>query len=52
MKGDYPALKLEESGLASVAVEVWHGFVFVRLEDGGFPSVADMMAPFEGEIAP
>ena len=52
MKGDYPALKLEENGLAPVAVEVWHGFVFVRLEDGGFPSVAEMMAPFEDEIAP
>lgn len=51
MKGDYPALKLEENGLAPVAVEVWHGFVFVRLEDRGFPSVADMMAPFEDEVA-
>lgn len=52
MRGDYPALKLEENGLAPVAVEVWHGFVFVRLEDSGFPSVAEMMAPFEAEAAP
>ncbi|MFC0590231.1 aromatic ring-hydroxylating dioxygenase subunit alpha [Novosphingobium aquiterrae] len=49
---EYPALKLEENGLVAVAVEVWHGFVFVRLEDGGFPSVGEMMAPFEDEIAP
>jgi phenylpropionate dioxygenase-like ring-hydroxylating dioxygenase large terminal subunit len=33
-------------------VEVWRGFVFVRLEDRGFPSVAEMMAPFEEEVAP
>jgi phenylpropionate dioxygenase-like ring-hydroxylating dioxygenase large terminal subunit len=26
--------------------------VFVRLSDGGFPSVASMMAPYEAEIAP
>ncbi|WP_084355845.1 aromatic ring-hydroxylating oxygenase subunit alpha [Novosphingobium lentum] len=52
MRGDYPALKLEQSGLAPVAIEVWRGFVFVRLEDGGFPSVAQMMAPYEAEVAP
>ena len=51
MKGDYPALKLEENGLAPVEVEVWRGFVFVRLEGSG-PSVAEMMAPYEQEIAP
>lgn len=52
MKGEYPALKLEDNGLAPVALEIWHGFVFVRLEDAGFPSVAEMMAPFEAEVAP
>ena len=52
MKADYPSLRLEENGLAPVGTEVWHGFVFVRLHDGGFPSVAEMMAPFEHEIAP
>ncbi|MFM5884218.1 MAG: aromatic ring-hydroxylating oxygenase subunit alpha, partial [Novosphingobium sp.] len=49
---EYPALKLEDNGLVPVAVEIWHGFIFVRLEDGGFPSVGEMMAPFEKEIAP
>ncbi|MBS0477631.1 MAG: aromatic ring-hydroxylating dioxygenase subunit alpha [Proteobacteria bacterium] len=48
---EYPTLKLEDNGLVPVAIEVWHGFVFVRLEDQGFPSVAEMMAPFEGEVA-
>ena len=52
MRGDYPALDPAESGLAPVALEVWQGFVFVRLADGGFPSVAGMMAPFADEIAP
>lgn len=51
-KGDYPALKLEDSGLAAVEVELWRGFVFVRLARGPFPSVAAMMAPYEAEIAP
>lgn len=52
MKADYPALKLEENGLSPVSVEVWRGFVFARLVDGGFPTVAEMMAPFETEVAP
>ena len=52
MRGEYPSLKLEENGLHPVSLEVWRGFVFVRLEDCGFPSVAEMMAPFEAEIAP
>ena len=51
-KTEYPALNLAQSGLAPVALEQWRGFVFVRLEDHGFPSVAEMMAPFEAEIEP
>ncbi len=38
-------------GLKPVETEIWHGFVFVRLEGGG-PSVAAMMAPYEDVIAP
>ncbi len=52
MRRDYPALRLEDNGLAQVDVEVWRGFVFVRLEDRGGPSVATMMAPYDAEIAP
>jgi len=52
MKADYPALKLEENGLAPVALEVWRGFVFVCLKPGVFPSVSEMMAPHEAEVAP
>jgi len=52
MKSDYPALRLEDNGLAPLDVEIWRGFVFVRLEDNGGPSVAAMMAPYDQEIAP
>ena len=52
MRGDYPALDIGVTGLVVVDVEVWRGFVFVRLRDDGGPSVAEMMAPAEAEIAP
>ncbi len=50
-RADYGDLQLEDWGLLPVECELWHGFVFVRLESEG-PSVAEMMAPYEDEIAP
>ena len=47
----YPTLDKSAQGLAPVSIEVWRGFVFVRLKDEG-PSVASMMAPYESMIAP
>ncbi|HEX4181727.1 MAG TPA: aromatic ring-hydroxylating dioxygenase subunit alpha [Caulobacteraceae bacterium] len=47
----YPALRMETMGLPPVEMEIWRGFVFVRLEGGG-PSVAQMMAPYDAEAAP
>jgi phenylpropionate dioxygenase-like ring-hydroxylating dioxygenase large terminal subunit len=47
----YPGLDKARHGLVPVSLEVWRGFVFVRLEDGG-PSIAAMMAPYETMIAP
>ena len=47
----YPGLDKARHGLASVSLETWRGFVFVRLEAGG-PSVAEMMAPYEAMIEP
>ncbi|MCG6197708.1 hypothetical protein H1215_11065, partial [Anoxybacillus sp. LAT_38] len=41
----------ETMGLVAVEHEIWRGFVFIRLAPGG-PSVADMMAPYDAEIAP
>jgi phenylpropionate dioxygenase-like ring-hydroxylating dioxygenase large terminal subunit len=51
MRDDYPGLDPSRLGLLPVELEEWHGFLFVRLERGG-PSVAEMMAPHEAEIAP
>lgn len=51
-KGDYPSLNMTEQGLVQVDHEQWKGFHFVRLKDDGGPSVATMMAPYEGMIAP
>ncbi|MGN6849453.1 MAG: aromatic ring-hydroxylating oxygenase subunit alpha [Sphingomicrobium sp.] len=48
---EYPGLRTEDHGLFPVALERWHGFLFVTLEPGA-PSVAEMMAPYEGEVAP
>jgi phenylpropionate dioxygenase-like ring-hydroxylating dioxygenase large terminal subunit len=50
MRADYPGLALEDHGLKPVELEEWHGFLFVRLAGNG-PAVAEMMAPYEAEIA-
>jgi phenylpropionate dioxygenase-like ring-hydroxylating dioxygenase large terminal subunit len=50
-RGEYPGLRTEELGLIPVALENWRGFLFVTLEPGA-PAVAEMMAPYEAEIAP
>ena len=47
---EYPGLRTEQLGLKPVALEHWHGFLFVTLESGA-PSVAEMMAPYEDEVA-
>ena len=48
---EYPGLETESLGLVPVALESWRGFLFVTLEPGA-PSVAEMMAPYEEEVAP
>ena len=50
-RSGYPGLGDAENGLAPVEMEVWHGFVFVRLESGA-PSVREMMAPYGDRVAP
>jgi phenylpropionate dioxygenase-like ring-hydroxylating dioxygenase large terminal subunit len=50
-RDEYPGLQIEKLGLNAVALENWHGFLFVTLEPGA-PSVAEMMAPYEREVAP
>jgi phenylpropionate dioxygenase-like ring-hydroxylating dioxygenase large terminal subunit len=48
---EYPGLRTEEHVLFPVALENWRGFLFVTLEPGA-PSVAEMMAPYDDEVAP
>ena len=48
---EYPGLQTEKLGLFPVALERWRGFLFVTLEPGA-PSVHEMMAPYEHEVAP
>jgi phenylpropionate dioxygenase-like ring-hydroxylating dioxygenase large terminal subunit len=50
-RAEYPGLETGKLGLVPVALERWQGFLFVTLEPGA-PSVAEMMAPYEEEIAP
>jgi phenylpropionate dioxygenase-like ring-hydroxylating dioxygenase large terminal subunit len=50
-RNEYPGLNTKELGLVPVALERWHGFLFVALEPGA-PSVAEMMAPYAAEVAP
>lgn len=48
----YPTLDRAKAGLVAVELEVWRGFIFVRLQDDGGPSVAQQMAPYEVMVAP
>ncbi len=49
-RGEYPGLDPDSLGLVPVALERWRGFLFVTLKPGA-PSVAEMMAPYESEVA-
>jgi phenylpropionate dioxygenase-like ring-hydroxylating dioxygenase large terminal subunit len=48
---DFDELDKSRYGLAPLEQEIWRGFVFVRMVPG-LPSVAEMMATYEAEIAP
>jgi phenylpropionate dioxygenase-like ring-hydroxylating dioxygenase large terminal subunit len=50
-RGEYPGLDTATLGLFPVALERWHGFLFVALEPDA-PAVSKMMAPYEDEDAP
>lgn len=49
LRSTYPSLDPQKHSLVPVDMEVWQGFVFVRLEPG-LPSVAEMMAPYAAEV--
>jgi len=48
---EYPGLRTEEHGLFPIPLETWRGFLFVTLEPGA-PPVAEMMVPYDAEVAP
>jgi phenylpropionate dioxygenase-like ring-hydroxylating dioxygenase large terminal subunit len=50
-RNEYPGLDTPALGLFPVALERWHGFLFVALEPDT-PAVSKMMAPYEDEVAP
>ena len=49
LRETYPDLRLGERRLPPIELEVFKGFIFVRLEAGG-PRLAEMMAPYADEL--
>jgi carnitine monooxygenase subunit len=47
---EFVDFSLDKFGLKAVETEIYKGFVFVRLKPG-LPSVADMLAPYQNELA-
>jgi phenylpropionate dioxygenase-like ring-hydroxylating dioxygenase large terminal subunit len=47
---EFAEFALDQYGLKPVESEIYKGFVFVRLK-AGLPSVAEMLAPYESELA-
>jgi phenylpropionate dioxygenase-like ring-hydroxylating dioxygenase large terminal subunit len=47
---EFVDFSLAQYGLKAVETEIYKGFIFVRLK-AGLPSVADMLAPYESELA-
>jgi len=45
------AVERETMGLKPVEMEIWHGLIFLRFTASDRRSVAEMMAPFEEDIA-
>ena len=50
LRATYVGFDITAHDLKAVEHEIYHGFIFVRIAGSG-PSVADMMAPYESEIA-
>ncbi|WP_083098465.1 aromatic ring-hydroxylating oxygenase subunit alpha [Pseudophaeobacter leonis] len=50
--GTLPKMDPVKFGLKPVEMDIWQGFVFVRFKPGPQPSVSQIMARFEAEVAP
>lgn len=51
-KETFPPMDPDKWGLKPLEMEIWHGFVFVRFQAGPQPSVAELFARHEDEVAP
>jgi len=47
----FPEMDKDEFGLIPLEAEIWKGLIFIRFRPGPQPSVAELLAPFEDEIA-
>ncbi|MGR3679354.1 MAG: aromatic ring-hydroxylating oxygenase subunit alpha [Paracoccaceae bacterium] len=47
----FPDMDKSKFGLKPLEAEIWHGFVFVRFQPGPQPSVAELLAPIEHDLA-
>ncbi|MDH3262501.1 MAG: aromatic ring-hydroxylating dioxygenase subunit alpha [Paracoccaceae bacterium] len=50
-RASFPPLDRADWGLKPVELEVWQGFLFLRFEPSGQPSVAEIMAPYAEDFA-
>lgn len=50
LRREFAEFPLADYGLKPIEIEIYKGFIFVRLE-AGLPSVAEMLAPYESELA-
>lgn len=51
MPDSLPSLDPVEHGLKPIEMEIWHGLVFLRFLPGDQPSIADLFARHEAEVA-
>lgn len=48
----FPPMQAEKWGLKPMEMEIWNGLVFIRFQAGPQPTVAEILARFDDEIAP
>ena len=51
-KETFPDLDASKFGLKPVELDMWNGFVFVRLKDDGGPKVGELLARYDAELKP
>ena len=51
-RDSFPPMQAEKWGLKPLEMEIWNGLVFIRFQAGPQPSVAEVLARFDDDIAP